>query len=335
MATAAQQPVPRDQGWRRVFLALAAVLMLQVVSPPALIIPALAVCFLIGWRSGGRSTLALLWVALALWTLTRSVPVADREFLDLSRGWGLLLAASFGVVCLVATRRSFFPNALVALALTFLLALLVASFGSTTLGELRQLIEAQVGPRGEEFIAGFHRMMLGRAPAPGSADATRYAEMLQQVEGELRGWFRFLLSVFPALLALESLAALAVAWGLYHRLSRVRIGAPLRPLREFRFNDQLVWGMIAGLTIVLLPTLAALRGAGENLLVFFGMLYVVRGLAVLFWFSASGAVAITIATLLFWPFVAALALGVGLGDTWVDWRGRAARPRDPSGTPAA
>jgi len=31
---------------------------------------------------------------------------------------------------------------------------------------------------------------------------------------------------------------------------------------------------------------------------------------------------------------AALALGVGLGDTWVDWRNRA-RPRDPTRTTAA
>ena len=39
---------------------------------------------------------------------------------------------------------------------------------------------------------------------------------------------------------------------------RARLGAPLRPLREFRFNDQLVWGLIVGLTIMLLPTLESL-----------------------------------------------------------------------------
>ena len=30
--------------------------------------------------------------------------------------------------------------------------------------------------------------------------------------------------------------------------SRARIGPPLAPLKEFRFNDQLVWGLIAGVT---------------------------------------------------------------------------------------
>jgi hypothetical protein len=334
MATAAQQPVPRDQGWRRVFLAFAAVLMVQVVSPPALIVPTLAVCCLIGWRAGGRATLALLWLALAVWTLTRPAAPSEREFLDLSRGWGLMLAGSFGAVSLAATRRSFFPNALLALGMAFLLAVIVASAGSTTLGELRQVVASQVVPRGEEIIALFHRVMLAMAPPPGSGNAMRYAELLQQVEGEMRTFWGYLLRVFPALLALESLAALAVAWGLYHRLSRVRIGAPLRPLREFRFNDQLVWGVIAGIAIVFVPTLAAVRGAGLNLLVFFGMLYVVRGLAVLFWFSTAGALMITVASLLFGPLVAALAFGVGLGDTWVDWRSRA-RPRGPTGTPAA
>jgi hypothetical protein len=33
--------------------------------------------------------------------------------------------------------------------------------------------------------------------------------------------------------------------------------------------------------------------------------------------------------------VATLALGVGLGDTWADWRSRASRPPDSAGTPAA
>jgi hypothetical protein len=147
-------------------------------------------------------------------------------------------------------------------------------------------------------------------------------------------------TIFPSLLALESLAALALAWATYHRLGRTRLGAPLQPLREFRFNDQLVWGLIVGLTTILVPTLSTLRGFGQNLLVFFGTLYAVRGLGVLSWFMAPGTlgVALTIgAVLLFAPvlqvfaalaflFLAVAAIALGLGDTWADWRGRAARP---------
>ena len=136
---------------------------------------------------------------------------------------------------------------------------------------------------------------------------------------------------------MQSLAALALAWATYHRLGRARLGAPLRPLKEFRFNDQLVWGLIVGLTIMLLPTLKALHGAGKNLLVFFATLYAVRGFAVLAWFMAPGALGVTLTVgfvMLLLPILgvfAALALmmlgvaalALGLGDTWADWRSRA------------
>ena len=87
-------------------------------------------------------------------------------------------------------------------------------------------------------------------------DLTAKVPQLAQLPAEMREAARRRcrsagVAVFPALLALESLAALALAWATYHRLSRARLGAPLRPLREFRFNDQLVWGLIVGLTIVL------------------------------------------------------------------------------------
>jgi hypothetical protein len=131
--------------------------------------------------------------------------------------------------------------------------------------------------------------------------------------------------LYPAVLALESLAVLALAWGLYHRVSRARIGPPLAPLREFRFNDQLVWGLVLGITAVAVPTLKAFSTIGINLLVFFGALYALRGLGVLAWFFAPGRlmVALTIGLAIFmWPLLGVFALGIGLGDTWLDWRSR-------------
>jgi hypothetical protein len=76
------------------------------------------------------------------------------------------------------------------------------------------------------------------------------------------------------------------------------------------------------------------------LLVFFGTLYAVRGLGVLSWFTAPGSLGVSIAVgvvLLFAPvlqvfalvaflFLGVAAVALGLGDTWADWRGRAARP---------
>jgi hypothetical protein len=133
----------------------------------------------------------------------------------------------------------------------------------------------------------------------------------------------------PALLALESVAALALAWALYHRLARVRLGPPLARLAEFRFNDQLVWGVVAGATLVALPSFAEYRPLGLNLLVFFGALYALRGLGVLRWWADRrmvnvGAAAVVLAALLLVPVVgvtaparcsAPPALALGLGDT--------------------
>ncbi len=100
-------------------------------------------------------------------------------------------------------------------------------------------------------------------------------------------------------------------------------------MREFRFSDQLVWGLIVGLVVVLLPSLAAIRPIGLNLLVFFGALYALRGFGVLAWFLAPDRIGLAPLigfALLMPPLVGALALGLGLGDTWVDWRTRGARP---------
>jgi len=82
------------------------------------------------------------------------------------------------------------------------------------------------------------------------------------------------------------------------------------------------------------------RGIGQNLLVFFGALYAMRGLGVLTWFMAPGSlgIALAVAFVLLWAPVlnafaalafmtlAVAALALGLGDTWADWRSRARSP---------
>jgi hypothetical protein len=259
----------------------------------------------------------------------------------LERGWSLLLAGSFGLACLFGERRPLFARALGALSIALFLALAMSAMGPVPLSEAKQTIATEYVQRNKETmgrINGFisdhpkeWKELTARVPQLDSMPAV--------TERQLNTLSRFGLTVYPSLLALESLVALALAWAIYHRLSRARIGAPLRPLREFRFNDQLVWGLLAGLTIVFLPTLQSFRGVGRNLLVFFYTLYAIRGLGVLAWFLAPGALVATLTlgfAMLWLPIVQwAAAAGflillfaafvLGLGDTWVDWR-RRARP---------
>ena len=142
--------------------------------------------------------------------------------------------------------------------------------------------------------------------------------------------------VGPAMLALESLAALAMAWALYHRLGRHPLGPALGALRDFRFSDHLVWGVAVGVILLVLPDVPSAAAVGLNLLVFFGALYALRGLGVLAWFFKPGRMAtalLVLASLLALPVAVpallAVALGLGVGDTWLDWRSRA-RPSPQS-----
>jgi hypothetical protein len=128
-------------------------------------------------------------------------------------------------------------------------------------------------------------------------------------------------TLLPALLALESLAVLAFGWGVYRRLTPVEIGPALSPLAEFRFNDQLIWGLAVGATLWLLPAFEEGKNAGYNLLLFFGTLYLIRGIGVLGWISRGRYIFVVFLGLV--PqLLIVVALALGLGDTWLDLRKR-------------
>jgi hypothetical protein len=148
--------------------------------------------------------------------------------------------------------------------------------------------------------------------------------MNEESEAAMRSLPDAAAGLLPALLALESLAALGLAWGLYQRLSAVKIGPALGPLTEFRFSDQLIWGLAVGLTLCLLPAFVEARGVGFNLLLFFGALYLVRGLGVLAWIAKGRYLFMILLGLI--PqglaLLGVVALAFGLGDTWLDLRRR-------------
>jgi hypothetical protein len=344
-------PAPSERGWGKLFLALAAFVflpltpqvraILPIEQTMLLFVPAVAACALVGWWAGGRAFFAIAWVAIAV-VLTVQPPGALGPFNNLARGWSLLLAGAFGIVCLLSTDRPFFTRAMAALVMTLGLASVMALLGPVSASRTATLVSDEFSRRNGETMASVTSLVESHPKewqqlvdkVPGLSD------LPAQMEQGLASLSDVGRTIFPSLLALESLAALALAWATYHRLGRTRLGAPLRPLREFRFNDQLVWGLIVGLTTVLVPTLATLRGVGQNLLVFFGTLYAIRGLGVLSWFMAPGTLGVLLViggVLLFAPvlqvfaalaflLLAVAAIALGLGDTWADWRGRAARP---------
>jgi hypothetical protein len=330
----------RPRRWAVLLMVLAAFLfvpatpLVQSVVPLRdtswMVVVTLAICTVVGWGAGGRGWLAVMWVALALVVLA-STPVVRPAYASLERGWSVLLAGAFGLVCETSPPGTrFFPRALTALALSVSIAGLLAA---TTPGGLRSTTDAASGDADARPNAALLWMRMGEQSPEWQQWRTTNAgssfdAAVQTADSVLTSLPQDAVPFFPGLLALESLGALALCWGLYHRISRTRLGDQLVPLRDFRFSDHLVWGLIAGVVLFVLPVPGAWRGTGMNLLLFFGALYAVRGLGVVVWYlEASGAGPPLIAALVVLALVlsapAVLGLGlVGLGDTWMDWRHR-------------
>jgi hypothetical protein len=345
----AEWAVPRERGWFGLVAAMAIAAGISSVAawPPSLALPALGVQWLVpvpwfgtlvlvalaaaavaAWARGGRwspAVLSVVAVAVWLWRGTPPGPVGA-----LATGWALLVAAAFGVGCLQESATPFLSRALPAVALAGLLGLVGVERTEGGVAGVARLHEQTVAMARDARLAAWSsrrsspawRAVVERVPAVGVL-GDRVALGLAEAPS--------LTPLLPALLVLETLAALALAWALWHRLARVRLGPPLAALSEFRVADQLVWGLVAGATCVLLPSLSGWRVAGVNLMVVVGALFALRGLGVFLWWlpdrwAMIPLVVLLVSVSLLGPVLvlatlAALALGLGLGDTWWDFRG--------------
>jgi hypothetical protein len=274
----------------------------------------------------------LAWVALAGWVLVQPLPAQAPGYAAVARGWSLVVASAFGVVSIVAPRRAFFPRALSALGIAIAVGLAALLATGRDPARLSAVMTAEYGRRVDGSLGAWRRHTADASWRTMAERAPELAERASASVDALRQLPPAVAPLVPALVALEALGALALAWALYHRLSRVRIGPPLGALRTFRFNDQLVWGLVVGATLALVPSLEALRPLGANLLLFFGALYALRGLGILRWwapqrwgFLAGLGVALLLPVLgvaLLGGTLALIAALLGLGDTWQDWRRR-------------
>jgi len=168
-------------------------------------------------------------------------------------------------------------------------------------------------------LATFDRM--ARAQWSGVSGAT-------QALSDLSAMADTVSTLYPGLLALAAIAGLRLAWTWHHRIAERPIGPPPAPFTGFTFNDQMVWGLVAGVAFMLLPGPEAARLVGANLMLVWAALYAVRGLAVAAVAAARvpGAVLVAIAAvaLLLMPFVLGGLTLLGLADTWLDFRRRLA-----------
>jgi hypothetical protein len=337
-------PAPRERGWARHTFALAAWLLVPLLPAGravlagghtlTLLVPTIAVCFLLGWWAGGRLSLALVWVAFAAWVIAQPAPATGGAYYDLTRAWGLLLAGAFGAICILGKPGPFFTRALSAIGLALVVGLAQVVVGRTSFRRVERILDEQYEVRNQQSILALTLSLRGVVERVPSMRDVMTDATVDQTAFELHRLSEAASPLFPALLALESLVVCALAWTLYHRLSRARIGPPLAPLRDFRFHDHLAWGLIVGLTLGLLPAFGSLQGIGQNLVLFFGMLYALRGLGVMESFVRRSAMLVAIASVIAIlnprPYAALVALAamlalfavLGVSDAWGDWRRR-------------
>lgn len=331
----AEASPPRPRRWRGLLLALVLFLFapaaqLRVLVPveqtALLLVPIIAVCALTTWIAGGKWWIAAAWAILAAWFLLIPAGPAGMPYDKMARGWALLIAGCFGLMSVWNAASPFMTRAVGALGLAMGAGLLLALFSPGGMDRFQHSAAAELVRRSNETIALTNtpewRSMVARSSLMKDATAG--------VETQMAALTPFSAMMFPALLALESLIGMALGWAVYHRLSTEPAGPPLAPFREFRFNDQLIWGLAVGGTLML-PAFLPARNVGWNLLLFFGALYFLRGVSVMLWMSRPQAMMLLgfmALILLFYPplvlMLLALPLAMGLSDTWLDWRRRLA-----------
>jgi hypothetical protein len=297
----------RSRGWPRAAGLLGIALATSIVRPTVLIgVPFLALVLGLGARRVSVVLASALWMAFAL-----SGNPGDGVWY-VERGWALIAGGVFVAITLRRPGAAFSGRALGAVvgataAAAAFLALRSDAWGSVQWA-IRDRMSDGVGTAMEAW-----RLMRGGQALPPALVSAVYRTVEVQA------------AVFPALLGIASMASLGVAWWLYVRLSSGS-DQGLGPLRDFRFNDHLVWLFIAGLVLVVIRWGDALAGVGANAVVFMGALYALRGAAVIMFLSGGlslfGYVLVGLGLLFVPPLVLVGALVVGIGDTWLDVRNR-------------
>lgn len=286
-----------------------AVLLLSVFDPLALVLLPMGI-LMIGLPAERR--LKWLGVGVILWVM--AVMLSGGGLAGLSRGWALMLGASYLALTLVRPTWHVLSRALAAVGI----ALGAGGLGLALSGRADDL-DRMVRTHFETISALTLGDLQTRMPESALvADLRATTEQISALQSEM----------FPALLALQSLAALALASWWVRRLGRSDSGAfALHRMRDFRFNDQLIWFLIGALLILLLPLGGVADRIAINALVFMAALYALRGLAV-FVFLATGSRSLPtmilglIALVFLYPIAFTAALLMGVGDTWLDVRSR-------------
>ena len=294
------------RGWPRAAGLFAVAMAASVVQPSVLVaVPFVVIAGFRGLRGPGVFVATVLAMVLAV-----SGPRDGYWFME--RAWALLVGGWFVGVSLAAPHWRLSSRLLTAVAGAFLATGVMLAVRAGSWGTMDFLVRNAVEGGVATTLQAFEVLRGGEAVSPALATALHETASAQT-------------RVFPALMGIASMSGVAVAWWLYVRLAGEGDQA-IGSVRNFRFNDHLVWLLIAGLLLMVARWGDAVTRVGSNAVVFMGALYALRGSAVFMYISGGlslfGYVLLAISLVLAAPVVLGVAMVVGVGDTWLDVRAK-------------
>ena len=292
----------RQSDWLRAGVLFVLVLLTSTARPSVLV----AVPFLVLVATNLPHRYAILSATLIAMLIVMIGPYDGMWYLE--RGWALLLGGSFMGLSIVRPKMKTSDRALEAVfgALMVLVILMNLIPGAWNVVDwvisdrVRATVTQVIALGGSEWLT----------PAFISA-------LYQTAEVQVL--------IFPALTALASMSALLLSWWLFTLFSG-RSEEVLGSVKNFRFNDHLIWIFVVGLFLLFTRWSEPLQRVGSNAVVFIAALCAVRGAAVIVFitggFSVLGYAMTIFGLVIVPPIVLGGAILIGIADIYLDFRKR-------------
>ena len=292
----------RKSDWLRAGVLCILVLLTSTARPSVLV----AVPFLLLVGTNALRGYAILGATLIAIIIVVAGPYDGMWYLE--RGWALLLGGCFVGLSIVRPKMKISDRALEAV----FGALVLVAILMTLMSGAWNIVDWVISDRVRATVA----QVIALGGSEGLAPALITA-LYQTAEVQIL--------IFPALTALASMSALLLSWWLFIFFSG-RSEEALGSVKNFRFNDHLIWMLVVGLFLLFTRWSEPLQRLGSNAVVFIGALCAVRGAAVIVFitggFSVLGYAMTLFGLVIVPPIVLGGAVLIGIADIYLDFRKR-------------
>ena len=293
----------RKSDWLRAGVLCILLVLLTSTARPSVLV---AVPFLLLVVTNTLRGYAILGATLVAIIIVMVGPYDGMWYLE--RGWALLLGGCFVGLSIVRPKMKISDRALEAV----FGALVLVAILMTLMSGAWNIVDWVISDRVRATVAQVIALVGSEGLAPALMTAFYQTAEVQ-------------ILIFPALTALASMSALLLSWWLFIFFSG-RSEEALGSVKNFRFNDHLIWMLVVGLFLLFTRWSEPLQRLGSNAVVFIGALCAVRGAAVIVFitggFSVLGYAMTLFGLVIVPPIVLGGAVLIGIADIYLDFRKR-------------